>query len=516
MHLSNPKKYPLLVLIYFVTMQLFVNLNVTWAQQGDSRPSESELAVQTFKVRYLDINEAKEKIKTMLTHNEDMEAYVDVLTLDRFGEEVNFLLVKDTSQKVQEIGHVLEEWEKEVVPVTVNLDFTDVAINQILATLAQTTDLNIIGDAGLSQKISVHLKDIPLDDVFDIILKSTEFTYIIEDKVLRIIRKDEIPLVTKIFELEFTSAERIKKAVTHLITARGTIMVYSKFSKGQNSNILVVTDTLRALYAVEGVIDRLDRKVEQVMIEAKFCEVTLDKDDELGIDWVVQASLTGASGPTTLPFGERGEGLPQQPRTIDETTGSITVGTISYTNFTATLSALNTKTKVNIIASPRIATRDGEEAEIIIGSRIPIPLYERNETTGQIEITGYEDEEVGVLLRVTPFINVDNSVTLQLHPEVSEITGFTGPNNERPIVSTRQMTTVFNVENGKTIVLGGLMKQTLTNTTHQVPLLGNIPLLGNLFKFKDDSEDKTDLLIFMTPYLVDGSEETLEEAARMN
>lgn len=411
---------------------------------------------------------------------------------------------KPKTEEEVESKRLLEEVtpEKRVAPQTVSLDFSDVPLNQILATVAQGTDINIVGGEALSQKVSVHLKDTPLKDAFDIILKSIGYTCAKEGNVYRVVPQPETPMITEVFELQFVSARQIRGVMGHLLTEKGQAKAFTQFSEEKYSNTLVVTDTAETMAKVRELIKKLDKKVGQVMIEVKFCEVTLSKNYKLGIDYVIQASLTGASGPTTFPLGKYGQQLLQPPATLTASSGSITTGTISFANFKATLQALDTNSKTKLIANPHVATRSGEVAEIVIGEKIPIPTYERNKETGTMEVTGYEIQDVGVLLRVTPTINNDNTVTLNVHPEVSEITGHTGPNDERPIVSTREITTVFTVESGKTIVIGGLTKEDLSNTLTQVPILGRIPLLGKIFRFKNDSDERTELLIFITPHIL--------------
>lgn len=389
----------------------------------------------------------------------------------------------------------------------VNIDFTDVPLSEILATIAQNTDLNIIGGEEASEKITVHLKDVPLDILFDIILKSTDFGYIKEGKIIRIVPKADLPVRTAVFELQFASAENIMEAVAHLLTQKGKIKSFSSFSQSTPTNIVVVTDVVQSIYAIRALIEKLDKKVKQVMIEVKFCEVTIDKDDELGIDWVIRASITGSRGNTTFPLGRLGERIPERPYGLGVSPGNLTTGTVSFSEFSATLAALDTKTRVKLIATPQIAARSGQVAQLIIGDKIPIPLYERSAETGSMEVTGYEFENVGIVLKVIPFVNNDNTVTLNIHPEVSEITGeAVGPNSERPIVSTREISTVFTVADGETIVLGGLKRQSVTTTENKVPFLGNIPFLGRaFFTYKGNIDDRKELLLFITPRVIDDS-----------
>jgi type IV pilus assembly protein PilQ len=395
--------------------------------------------------------------------------------------------------------------KKRKVASKVNIDFTDVPLSEILATIAQNTDLNIIGGEESAQKITVHLKDVPLDILFEIILKSTDLGYIKEGEIIRIVPKADLPMRTEVFELRYASAEKIMEAVAHLLTQKGKIKSFSGFSQSTPTDILVVTDVADSIKAVGGLIKKLDKKVKQVMIEVKFCEVTLNKDDELGIDWVVKASMTGARGNTTFPWGRLGQGIPEAPYGMTVPSANLTLGTVSFSEFSATLHALDSKSNVKLIATPQVAARSGQTAQIIIGDKIPIPTYERSAETGSMEVTGYDFENVGVVLSVTPFVNNDDSVTISIHPEVSEIIPGqgVGPNGERPTVSTREISTVFTVANGETIVLGGLKRQSITDTETKVPILGNIPFLGRaLFTYKGKTDDRKELLLFITPHVL--------------
>ena len=163
---------------------------------------------------------------------------------------------------------------------------------------------------------------------------------------------------------------------------------------------------------------------------------------------------------------------------------------------------IDNKSKTEILSNSKIAVRDSEEAEILIGDRVPIPIYERAGENAAFHITGYTEEHIGVILRVTPVINEDDSVTIKVRPEISEITDWTGPNDERPIVATRQLNTALTIGNGKTIALGGLRKVTSTKTDKRAPFLSNLPIIGGAFKYKGDEGENKELIIFITPNIL--------------
>ena len=499
-------------------------------QEGRLRLKQEAEAGRREEVRLKQEKERQERAVELARLKQEKEEKLHQL---RLRDEAQGLTLKETeerlvAQKTKEEAIVTEETEamvssfpeeseKKPVPPKVDLDFSDVPLNQILASIARLTDLNIAGGEALSQKISAHLKDVPLEDAFDIILKSTDYTYFQDGKVLRIVPKTEAPLITEVFELRFVSAQKVKDAVSHLVSEKGSVKIFPKLTQDVYSNLLIIRDTPESLKVIRDLIKRLDKKIRQVMIEAKFCEVTLSKDDEYGVDWALKATLTGAKGSSTFPWHPSGENdkLLALSKLLWPTSRTLTTsGSISFSEFTATLRAYDSNSKVDLLASPQIAARDGEEAEIIIGEKVPIPVYERNQETGTMEVTGYEIQEIGVLLRVTPIINRDNTVTVKIHPEVSEITGYTGPNSERPIISTRELSTIFTIEDGKTIVLGGLIKHNSTNIARRVPVLGNIPVVGGLFRYKDNTSEKKELLIFITPHILDKAQSSVRTSVK--
>jgi len=312
-----------------------------------------------------------------------------------------------------------------------------------------------------------------------------------------------------------------------MLSGQGKVQYFTQ------TNSIVVTDIPSKQKVIKDVIEKLDSKTKQVMIEASMVEVSLNKEKELGITWNIAGSAMGAARPITFPFDVHHTGGDFYPpvdtssaTTQFTTEGSIiasessadfaegkafpyaepddfTYGYLSFTELQARLSALQSTGDANLISCPRIVTLDNHEAKITVGTTVPIPIYERNEQTGSMEITGYDEHDFGVTLTVTPYINQDGYITMDITPSVKEITGFTGPNNERPITATREASTRVMIKNGMTVVIGGLLKDSEVVDNSKVPLLGDIPLLGYMFRSNKRVNEKVDLLIFITPQVVE-------------
>ena len=156
-----------------------------------------------------------------------------------------------------------------------------------------------------------------------------------------------------------------------------------------------------------------------------------------------------------------------------------------------------------MLANPKIATLNGKEASMLIGSRIP---YVVTGTTfaggGAAQTQSIQKEEVGIKLRITPLINADGYITTEIDPEVSLVSGFKGPNADLPVVDTRQASTTVRLKDGNSVIIGGLLSETKTHDVTKLPILGQIPLLGVLFQHHSITTTKTDLVIEVTPRIL--------------
>jgi type II secretory pathway component GspD/PulD (secretin) len=186
---------------------------------------------------------------------------------------------------------------------------------------------------------------------------------------------------------------------------------------------------------------------------------------------------------------------------------SFTFGTLDFTQLAATLRMLDDTTDTSIISNPNVTTLNNKEAKIIVGEIFNIPTYERNDSTGRMEITGYTEKDVGIILTVVPHINEANDIVIDLKPEVTAFFAWdefgTGTNAIfAPRFTTRTAETQIMIKDGQTIVIGGLRENETVKVNKKVPFFGDIPLVGELFKYKEDAIRTKDLLIFVTVRLV--------------
>jgi general secretion pathway protein D len=278
------------------------------------------------------------------------------------------------------------------------------------------------------------------------------------------------------------------------------------------------------------VIRNLDRPKPQILIKVLFAQVTLDNTLDFGVEGNYAFNL-GKPANSSLVATAAQQAVSAAAAAIipTPTTGTAQQGTnfglaalanqsngafftLNTQNAAATLYALATKGKVNVLSRPSILARNNQEAVIVVGQEVPIPTANQITEAGeQIQSVSYQD--VGIILRVTPFITVNKNVEMLVAPEISSLSTQTvqiSSNFAAPIINKTAAETVVVTPDSQTVVIGGLMQKQTSSTISKVPLLGDIPVLGHLFKRTTTSSDKTELLIFMTPYIVQGTDR-LEE-----
>jgi general secretion pathway protein D len=381
-----------------------------------------------------------------------------------------------------------------------------------------------------------------------IVLASGDMQDDVQDLIAKLdIKAPENTGKINVYYLENADAEEVSKVLANLSerkggpgqpppggapTVRGVITAELeggvRITPDKATNSLIIIASVNDYQTLLDVIKKLDIRRRQVYVEALIMEITLNKGRDLGVEFrgAVETSHDGAAiGGTNFDFTGNINNLFAALATgnplLFSGTGLIAAGIAGDVTLpdgthvpaiTAVLRAAQNRDNINILSSPHLLTLDNKEAEIIVGQNVPFITSQATPVTAtnlSNIINTVERKDVGITLRLTPHIHESDFVNLDIFQESSAILGQSLLNVSQvgPTTTKRSAKTSVLVKNGETVVLGGMMQDTTTVTEQQVPLLGDIPLLGNLFKFKSVSRQKTNLLIFLTPRIIKESQD---------
>ena len=298
------------------------------------------------------------------------------------------------------------------------------------------------------------------------------------------------------------------------------------------TNSLIIVASADDYLTVKNVVDKLDIRRRQVYVEAAIVEMSLSKMRDIGFEFLtVPGEIKSGSGAPITPIGGTNFGniaplVATGPAALANMSG-LAVGAIKGTftynnqvflNVGALLHALQNDGDVNVLSTPNILTTDNQKAEIMVGENVPfISGQTQNAVTGsQTLFNSVNRQDVGIKLTLTPQITSDDNVRLEVNQEISDVIASTLTNPAGPTTSKRSASTTVVIKDRQTMVIGGLIRDNVTSSTSKVPFLGDIPLLGWLFKSKTTSVDKTNLMIFITPYIIKSEGEANELTKRKN
>lgn len=469
----------------------------------------------------------------------------------------------------------------------ISLDFKGMDVIDVLKLLAQRGNMNMAISKNVRGKVTMFLKDVSVQNAFEIILTSNELAYESNGNILNVMTaKDYERLygqrfhdrrIMKTFQMDYAKATNISKALAQIKSKIGKVIVdegantivimdspdvisraakiiaaldkpietrvftldYGKVDDikpkieeiltpnigliqvDERTNKLIITDLSSKMPLMEELINELDEKTMQVLIEAKILEVTLENEFKFGVDWDQVLALAGAmSGPIGLGvnFADAISGNILPTETGSVIGGAFEIGTLDGHKYHAVLEILQTIGKTEVLSSPRIVVINNEEASILVGTNQPYATTGTtiSETLSQTtQSVTYID--LGVKLFVTPTINRNGYITMKIKPEVSSQTGnvpivsndgTTTTTTNIPIISTSEAETTVMVKDGNTIILAGLIEKRTVEQENSIPFLSDIPLIGYLFKSvirgTDESPERKELIIFLTPHIISG------------
>ena len=262
-------------------------------------------------------------------------------------------------------------------------------------------------------------------------------------------------------------------------------------------NMILIQDTTAHINTAETIIRRFDKKPLQIMIEARIVEVKLDENTKYGINWSWASQKAKRTAKVSGNF--------QNSKGSNEAGFTFEFGTLKIDGFTTLFDALMSNTNTDLLSNPRIVTTNGEEALISTGESVPYPAAI---ISGTSVFFKSEYKKIGVSLKVTATVNDPEHITLQVNPQVSEILNYKTQNVSKdveinsPVISQREATTTVVVRDRDTCVIGGLLQNKSIQYEEKVPFLGDIPLLGMLFKKTSTQKVKSEVIIFITPTIL--------------
>ena len=436
----------------------------------------------------------------------------------------------------------------------ISLDFQDIEVRRVLQLLADFTSINMVAADSVQGNITLRLKDVPWDQALDIILKTknldkrrngsviwiapvTELIKAEEDEAKAIAQSIKLaPIQTEYIQLSYAKVAEVLKlledsrnpkgaqangtnntdslALESLLSSRGSAVADTR------TNTLIINDTANNIDKVRKMIDLLDVSVKQVMVEARIVRATTDFTKEMGVKWGILSQgitknndlLVGGSDTTLWDLktpSDDGKYTITRPDNLNVDLGVTTAGAskiafglISLSDFMLDLelSALQSDGYGEVISTPKVMTADKQKAKVASGQQIP---YQTTSTAGGTATATTSFKDALLSLDVTPSITPEGKVQMQLNI-TSDSRGGVAPNGE-VILNKNEINTNVLVDNGETVVLGGIFEQENTTNQVKVPFLGDIPYLGRLFRKDAKTENKRELLIFVTPRIVNDS-----------
>lgn len=372
----------------------------------------------------------------------------------------------------------------------VSLSLRDVEISEVMEMLSKTARVNILVSDDVEGTISVNLYDIAVDDAIQSIATSAGYAVEKRQGSYFIVDREEAgktdaggPTQLRTFKVQYSDPEVVAEVLENHLSSFGTIATLTA------RRLLVVNDKPHFLRRVEKLLKELDREPKQILIEARILEIGLRDSESYGLDW----SKIINSGQASI--GTQGLSNPGSPGLFFDYVSS---------NVTIVLDALRQRARLRTLSTPKLLALEDQEAETIIGDRLG---YNVTTTIDNVTTTSTEFLESGVILKVRPSVDGQNRILLDIHPEVS--TGSVSDDGI-PNQTTTEVTTSMLVESGKTVFIGGLIKRTSEQTREGVPVLGDIPVVGSLFSNRALSTVNTELVVLITPYIVDDNKVPLD------
>jgi type IV pilus assembly protein PilQ len=393
----------------------------------------------------------------------------------------------------------------------ISIEFRDTPVADVISSISELSGANIIVSSEAKGSVTLKLKEVPWDQALMLVMKSRSLGYVRQGNVLRIAPLEGIraeadaalkvveaqhaaePLKVKVIPVSYAKASDLQTQLAGFLSSRGKVQADTRTAS------VVVTDIAENLERVTNLIKALDAAPLQVLIEGKVVEASEQLSRSFGVNWRVNPPDTAIRGATLS------QNLNINPGQLSGNGGllNFTFGTLELVgDLSASLALYETKDMAKVLSSPRIATMNNEAANINQTTAIPIATVQ---TTASGNITTYSYQKLQLLLEVIPQITSQADVILQMHVK-RELALGVATSGSAPSIDTREATTKVMVHDGQTAVVGGIYQNDASTTDQGVPYIKDVPVIGWLFKNRSVLNKKNELLIFLTPRILNSDQ----------
>ena len=412
----------------------------------------------------------------------------------------------------------LTELEKRMQKI-VCVDANEEPIGLVIQQLADQVDVDLIISPNVTGEVTDSLTDVTLEEALQCILDVHGAAFIPGDNVIRILPLAEVPaiserLVTQTFEIIYADVTQVVAALEKFMSQQGSV------SSIAGTSHIIVTDTESKIKDMANLIATIDRITPQVLVEVRIYDITSKDNLDLGVEWGAsrRTNLDASANIINDDFTVQRNGVSTYPnsrtnpavmggfegatsKTADATLGFLRFGVLNeHVDINAQLRAEKENIDAKLLANPRILVLDNETALFDIVTEHP--YVEKTITSGSVTET-VQFKKVGITLQVTPHIARNGMLRLKIAPSFGVVVSqVTVSSSNVPVVDTRTVQTIALVKDNQTVVLGGLRKKDTTQQINKVPLLGDLPILGHLFRFEGEATVVTELVVFITPRIV--------------
>ena len=394
--------------------------------------------------------------------------------------------------------------------MSINLKNSD--IRNVLTMISELTGLNIVISPNIDDTISANLENVTVQAALDAILKPNNYSYFVQGNII-IVKDLDTQLIGElesvVIRLKYINSNDLQAPMSTVLTSRGSIQSFLPVATISGTtgppNMAIISDVQENIPRILNMVKQLDKPIANINISIKFIETQLDTSKAYGIDWTSNPVQLG-SATDSLSF----------PISMN----NITVATINATQLSNALRIMQARGKSKLLSSPQVTTLDNHQAETEVSTTVYIEGLNTggssgtgvtsNTNTGNYPGMGFygnmntvQEKDIGIKLQVTPRINENQIITLLVDATVEALLSAAEISTDKPRSTKRSVKTQVSVYNGETVIIGGLIAENIIQNKKYVPILSAIPLIGYFFRTTSVSKEQRELLMFITPTIVD-------------